>query len=133
MKIVALFPGVADGPIGGYKVLLEYLSRLACEGHHVTACYAGSIYFSRKSLRFKLSGIVRYIQRLVKGYSYRRWMPSIDRRVKERLTFSLNERHVPRKADIYIATSPYTADYLDAYSVSPESKFYFIQGREDWG
>lgn len=133
MKIVALFPGVAMGPIGGYKVLLEYLSRLADEGHDVTACYAGSIYYARKPLKQKLTGIARYAQRWLSGYSYRRWLPSLGKRLKERLTFSLNYRHVPSGADRYIATSPYTADYLEHYPVVPESKYYFIQGREDWG
>lgn len=133
MKIVALFPGPALGPIGGYKVLLEYLSRLADEGHQVTACYAGSIYYARKPLKYKLSGVVRYLQRLTGGYSYRRWLPSMSGRLRERLTFSLCYRHVPKTADRYIATSPYTADYLEHYPVPPESKYYFIQGREDWG
>lgn len=133
MKIVALFPGPALGPIGGYKVLLEYLSRLADEGHQVTACYAGSIYYARKPLKYKLSGVVRYLQRLTWGYSYRRWLPSMCGRLRERLTFSLCYRHVPKNADRYIATSPYTADYLEHYPVPPERKYYFIQDREDWG
>lgn len=36
------------------------------------------------------------------------------------------------KADIYVATSPYTAYYLNEYDDSSK-KFYFIQGYENWG
>ena len=133
MKIVALFPGVADGPVGGYKVLLEYLSQLAEEEHDVTACYAGSIYYARKTPKYKLTGALRIAQRFLKGYSYRRWLPRLSRRLKERLTLSLNYRHVPKGADRYIATSPYTADYLEHYPIDPERKYYFIQDRENWG
>ncbi|MCM1337463.1 MAG: glycosyltransferase family 4 protein [Candidatus Amulumruptor caecigallinarius] len=133
MKIVALFPGVADGPVGGYKVLLEYLSQLADEGHDVTACYAGSIYFARKTPKYKVTGILRMAQRLIQGYSCRRWLPTLSRKLKERHTLSLNYRHVPKGADRYIATSPYTADYLEKYPLEPALKYYFIQDREDWG
>lgn len=45
---------------------------------------------------------------------------------------SLNYRHVP-KSDIYVATSPYTAYYLNQYPVETARKFYLIQDREDWG
>ena len=66
---------------------------------------------------------------LIKGYGCRKWF-NLDKRVKERLTLSLNYRHVP-KSDIYICTSPYTAMYVKDYPA--ENKYYFIQGYENWG
>jgi glycosyltransferase involved in cell wall biosynthesis len=83
----------------------------------------------KKPLYFKLTNCVRYVQRLIKGYSGRRWF-DLDKRVKEHFTFSLNYRHLP-KSDIYVATSPYTAMYVKDYPT--DKKYYFIQGYENWG
>lgn len=130
-SICFIFPHKADGPTGGYKVVYEYANRLAADGYDVHIVYSGSIYWSQKPLRFKLSNIVRYCQTLLKGYSGRRWF-QLDKRVSEHLTFSMNHRHVP-KADVYVATSPYTAWYLNDYPVAEDKKFYFIQDYENWG
>lgn len=132
MHIVFLLPGPAEGPTGGYKVVMEHASRMVADGHRVTVCYAGSIFYRQKPLKFKLSGIVRYVQKYLRGFSYGKWMV-LPHGIKERLTFSLNYCHVPRNADRYVATSPYTAWYLDRYPVDADRKFYFIQDREDWG
>ena len=78
-----------------------------------------------------LGTVNRYLETLLKGYSSRKWFP-LDKRIREVFPLSMNYRHMP-KADIYIATSPYTAWYLDKYPIRKDGKFYFIQGREDWG
>ena len=129
--ITFIFPHAASGPTGGYKVVYEYANRLVNDGFEVHIVYSGSIYWSQKPLRFKLTNVIRYLQTFVRGYSARRWFP-LDKRVKEHLTFSMNYRHVP-KTGIYVATSPYTAAYLNDYPVDAANKFYFIQDREDWG
>lgn len=130
-SICFIFPHPVPGPTGGYKVVYEYANRFVDDGYEVHIVYSGSIYWMRKSLRFKLTNCVRYLQTAIKGYSGRRWF-ALDSRVKEHLTFSMNYRHMP-KTDVYIATSPYTAEYLDMYPIDAERKFYFIQGKEDWG
>lgn len=127
--ITFIFPHPVDGPTGGYKVVYEYANRLAADEHKVNIVYSGSLFWSKKSLYFKLTNCFRYIQMLFKGYSSRKWF-DIDKRVKERLTLSLNYRHVP-KSDIYVCTSPYTAMYVKDYPT--ENKYYFIQGYENWG
>lgn len=131
MTITFLFPHPTAGPTGGYKVVYEYANRLVADGYRVNIVYSGSIYWSRKSFYHKLTNCVRYVQQLFKGYSCRGWFP-LDKRVKEHFSLSLNYRHVP-KSDIYVATSPYTAFYLNRYPVKTNRKFYLIQGREDWG
>lgn len=132
MKSISfIFPHPAVGPTGGYKVVYEYANRLVADGYDVHLVYSGSIYWMQKSLRFKVSNVFRNLQTLVKGYSGRRWF-DLDKRVKEHLTFSMNYRHVP-KCDVYVATSPYTADYLSSYPIDVNRRFYFIQGKEDWG
>lgn len=127
--ITFIFPHPADGPAGGYKVVYEYANRLVADGYRVNIVYSGSLFWMKKSLYFKLTNCVRYVQRLIKGYSGRRWF-DLDKRVKEHFTFSLNYRHLP-KSDIYVATSPYTAMYVKDYPT--DKKFYFIQDYENWG
>ena len=128
MIITFLFPNIGSHPIGGLKVVCEYANRLASDGYNVHIAYAGSIFWNKKTSFYKLTGIVRYIQNWCKGYSCRSWF-ALDKRVKEHWCWSLNERHVPH-SDIYICTSPYTAMYLNDYTIG--KKIYFIQGYERW-
>lgn len=130
MIIAFLFPHPTSGPTGGYKVVGEYANRLAADGHQVHLVYSGSIYWRRKSAWHKFTCCVRWVQRCIKGYSCRGWMP-LHPSVKEHFTFSLCQCHVP-KADIYVATSPYTAWYLNRYHGTAR-RYYFIQDYEDWG
>ena len=129
-RVVFLFPHPTAGPTGGYKVVYEYANRLVTDGYDIHIVYSGSIYWNRKSLFHKMTCCIRYIQKQLQGYSCRSWF-TLDERIDEHFTFSLNQRHVP-KADIYVATSPYTAYYLNEYDHSSK-KFYFIQGYENWG
>lgn len=132
MRIISfIFPSPGVTPTGGYKVVYEYANRLVADGYKVNIVYAGSIFWSQKTLYYKITNCVRYIQRWIKGYSCRKWF-ALDKRVKEVFTFSLNYRHVPH-SDIYIATSPYTAMYVKNYPVSSRNKYYFIQDYENWG
>ncbi len=131
MTICFVLPHPADGPTGGYKVVYEYANRFATDGINVHIVYSGSIFWAKKPLRFKLSNCVRYAQQILRGYSGRKWFP-LNRHVREHLTLSMNYRHVP-KADVYVATSPYTAWYINEYPIESKRKFYLIQGKEDWG
>ena len=127
--ITFIFPHPVDGPTGGYKVVYEYANRLVTDGYRVNIVYSGSLFWMKKSLYFKLTNCVRYVERLIKGYSGRRWF-DLDKRVKEHFSFSLNYQHLP-KSDIYVATSPYTAMYVKDYPT--DRKYYFIQDYENWG
>ena len=132
MKSISfLFPVNGKNLSGGLKVVCEYANRFAAAGYDVHIVYAGSIFYAKKTIRFKLSGIVRYLQTLFGGYSCKEWFP-LDDRVKEHWAFSLNQRHVPQ-TDVYVATAPYTAMYLNEYDIDESRKFYFIQGYENWG
>lgn len=129
MSITFLFPNSGKQLSGGLKVVSEYANRLAADGYEVHIAYAGSIFWSKKTWFYKMTGIVRYLQTWCKGYSCRSWF-ALDKRVKEHWCWSLNERHVP-ESDIYICTSPYTAIYLKDYTGG--KKFYLIQDYENWG
>lgn len=130
MRIVFLLPHPVAGATGGYKVVLEYANRLVAIGHQVDVVYSGSLFWRQKTWFYKLTNVARYVQHLWRGYGCGRWT-KVDPRVKERLTLSLNQRHVP-KADAYICTSPYTAMYLNAYDTTAR-RYYLIQGYERWG
>ena len=130
-SIAFLLPASTKLPAGGYKVIFDYANRLADRGFDVHIVYAGSLFWSRKSLRFKLSGILRYIISFLSGFSSKRWY-CLSPSVKEHLTFSLNYRHIP-KTDLYVCSTPFTAMYLKEYPVEERCKFYFIQGYENWG
>ena len=132
MKTISfLFPAPALRPAGGYMMALEYANRLIKEGYRVNIIYAGSIFWSKKKLFYKGTSIIRYFQKLLKGYSSRKWFP-LDIRIKEFLSLSLSQRHVP-KSDIYICSTPITAQYLNDFNFPASKKFYFIQGYENWG
>jgi len=131
MQVCFILPHPAKGPTGGYKVVYEYANRLVNDGVDVDVVYSGSIFWQQKPLRFKISNCIRYIQQRINGFSCRGWF-NLDRRVKEHLTLSMNQRHMP-EADVYIATSPYTAFYLNEYTIANKRKFYLIQGFENWG
>lgn len=131
MRVCFVFPHPVSGPTGGYKVIYEYANRLVADGIDTVITYSGSIFWKQKPLVFKLSNCFRFLQSKIRGYSGRKWF-SLDKRVEEYLSFSMNYRHIP-KADVYIATSPYTAWYINDYPISPARKFYFIQGYENWG
>lgn len=132
MKILFLFPHPADGPTGGYKVVYEYANALVTDGFDVEIAYAGSIYWRRKSLKHKLTALVRYAQRRVRGFSGRRWFRSLDKRVRESLPPALVKPWLRSDVDVIVATSPYTAWYLHRFRTKAH-KYYFIQDREDWG
>ena len=130
-SITFLYPCEGSNLSGGLKVACEYANRLAEDGFEVHVAYAGSIFYSKKSLFHKLTGIYRYFEHWIKGYSCTKWF-NLNKKVKEHWCLSLNKRHVPQ-TDIYVCTSPYTAMYLDKYEIDNSRKFYFIQAYENWG
>lgn len=129
ISISFIFPGHAHIPCGGNKVINEYANCLVKDGFNVNLVYAGSLFWRKKSLYYKLTNCFRYIERIIKGYTCRNWF-NLDSKVKEYYVFSLNYRFVP-KSDIYICTSPYTSMYVKDYPT--DKKWYFIQGYENWG
>lgn len=130
-SITFIFPSPGVKPTGGYKVAYEYANRLVRDGYKVNIVYAGSIFWTKKPLYFKITNCVRYLQSIINGYSCRSWF-DLDKRVKEHLTLSLNYRHLPH-SDIYVASSPYTAMYVKDYPIDYSRKFYLIQDYENWG
>ena len=131
MTITFLLPSPAKLPAGGYKIILEYANLLVLDGFKVNIVDAGSLFFNKKSAWHKFTGSMRYFQKQLQGFSSKQWF-NLHSKVKEVLSLSLNFRHVP-KSDIYVASTPITAMYLNDYPIPSKQKFYFIQGYENWG
>ena len=134
-KIVFLLPAGSLRPIGGYKVVFEYVNRLEADGCNVNIIYPSYCFkfnqnhvvvFLRQCkalLRFFYWGIKR-------KYSSRSWF-SLDSRVKECWVWSLASR-LP-EADAYVATAVQTSVYLQRHREIPDrKKYYLIQHFEDW-
>lgn len=130
-SVTFILPSSGDKPTGGYKVAYEYANRLVGDGYKVNIVYAGSIFWKKKTIYFKITNCVRFFQSIINGYSCCRWF-KLDKRVKEHLALSMNYCHLP-KSDIYIASSPYTAMYVNDYPIDCSRKFYMIQDYENWG
>lgn len=129
-SISFLLPAPGNTPQGGYKVVYEYANRFAADGWDVGIMYAANIKFKGYSLKRKLRAIARYLKFILKGWSGRSWFP-IDKRVKEKLVFTLDYTHALR-SDVYVATAVQTAIILKDYPVDNRRKIYLIQGYEDW-
>lgn len=130
-SIVILLPGRGGaGPQGGYKVAYEYANRLVADGYDVTVVYPAISMLAKTNLKTRLKAIPKALYNLPRSVSCRSWF-NLDPRVKEKLTFTLRERFVPR-SDFYIATSISTAIYLHRYNISSDRKLYLIQGFENW-
>ncbi len=132
MKHVVFLVSVAfKKPGGGAKVILEYANRLSRDGVKVTMMYSSSLFFKEASMALKIRMILRYWYNLITGrYTCGSWFRKEDA-VDEKWVWSLEQSYAPC-ADCYIATSVETASFLDAYNISADRKFYFIQGFEDW-
>ena len=133
-KVTFLLPGIANRPIGGYKVVYEYANRLVEDGFDVDIVYPAYLYVKQKSW---IVGFVKVIKAclkflyctITKMHSCKGWF-ELDKRVKECLRPALNEVWCP-KSDVIFATSVRTAFYLNEYKRT-SSKFYLIQAYEAW-
>ena len=133
-KILFLLPGIANHPIGGYKVVYEYSNRLAEIGYDVKIAYPAYMNVEQDGVikRFLrvLKAILRYLYCVItKKHSCCKWF-DLDERVKECMVYTLNEKHCPI-SDVYVATSVKTAYYLNTYK-NKSPKLYLIQGYENW-
>lgn len=130
--ITYLMFAAGDCPGGGTKIILEHANYLVSIGNKVNIIYPAAINKKwDKSILYQLDKWrIYYKRKYIIGYSARSWFP-LDERVQEYFVYSLDYKNIP-SSDIYIATEARTAPYLNEYPVPIESKYYFIQGYEDW-
>ena len=128
-KIVFLMPHDGIVSSGGYKVVYEYANRLAKDGFSVSIVYPNTKRSHSVTLKSKLRDFARYVVRYInKGYQSR-WF-SLDKRIRLKWVWSL-DNYSPEVGSSVFATAIETAFSLNKYS-DDISKFYFIQGYENW-
>ena len=128
MRIQFILP--MAGLTGGVKVVFQYANFLHKQGHTVTILYPGKL-FPDNGIRWRAEAIIRhgkYSLQALAGISEANWFP-LD--VPIIRTPSLEKRYIP-DADITIATSNETADWVAKLPPRCGDLFYFIQAYEDW-
>jgi glycosyltransferase involved in cell wall biosynthesis len=130
MKITFILTGSGHRPIGGFKVVYEYASRLTRLGHMVTVVHPASVIRAESTLD-RAKKALRYVQRTVdRSFLPRRWF-AVDHDVRLIWARDLNEKHVP-DGDIVVATGACTAEWVNEYPASKGRKFYLLQHYESW-
>lgn len=129
-RINFVLPGSGHDPVGGMKILYEYANRLTDQGYSVNVIHS-PIY--RKDFTFweRLKKYVRYIHRKLNN-SYRpdSWF-KINNSVNLLWVPTLNQKYIP-DADLVVASSWETAEFVSEYDQSKGDKYYFIQHFETW-
>lgn len=127
MKINFFLPQVYRGIAGGYKVVYQYSNYLASKGHDVYIYYDLNDGNNSKHIPKFIARIIRKISFI----GYPRWY-KLDQSIKQSAVKNFNKEYI-RNADISIATAPGTAYSVSKLPESKGTKFYFIQGYENWG
>lgn len=134
MTIKFLVTGVAWKPLGGLKMIYEYASRLANDGHDVHIYYGICSLIGNNGIKARLKAIGKYayFRMGISDWKCSSWY-KLSSSVKEHLVWKLSPGMVGT-ADRYIATTLGSAYWLAQY---PETKgvkkLYFIQDFESWG
>lgn len=133
-SICILLPKDFGEPIGGYKVVYEYVNRFSDDGYSVTIEYVNNFLLPAYSFMYKCRLIHGYIHNLLFGKKHEsvgKWFELRPAICKKTVGF-LNKFNLSR-SDIYISTAVETAYTLNRIRTRRGSKrFYFIQGYEDW-
>lgn len=130
-NICFFFPGIARGPIGGYKVVYEYANRLVNAGWNVTLYYPCVMSFRGLSFKQKVKCLLKFpIVKILKIYK-QKWF-KLNPLITEVYNWNPQKKHFQSFSHI-VATYIDTAFLLDEFSLYKNCKcFYFIQGFESW-
>lgn len=130
LTITFVLPRTGEWPSGGLRVVYQYATHLAQNGHIVTVVHPGRLAIERR-LVDSAKNFLRYaIYNLSGRFRPNRWM-TVHPRVALVCVPSLAEKHIP-EADVVIATAWQTAEYVTCYSQVKGMKFYLIQHLETW-
>lgn len=122
MKINIMAPSTSTVMGGGIRVIFRHANYLVNRGHDVVLYVPMLFYIGRKFiLRTSLANTFKRGTKI-------RWT---EAHFQVRLAWKFTDRYV-RDADIVMATTWYTAPFVDALSPQKGKKVYFIQGYEIW-
>lgn len=129
-KINFLLPGSGWYPVGGVRVVYQYANGLSRLGYNVTVTH-GAVYRKYASPLWKLRKFINYLWRSLSGrYKPTSWL-EVHPKVKIKWVPSLNYRFIP-DADIIIATSWETTQWLKDFTPQKGKGIYLIQHWETW-
>lgn len=127
--VIFLYPAVKDVPIGGLKVVFDYANKLVEENYKVTIVYAS--YF--KNISSTIKSFFKSVLKYLYLFLFRKkcsWY-KLDDRINELFVWEYSNKNIP-DGDIYLATAVTTVEYMMKYVPKNKSKFYFIQGYENF-
>lgn len=129
MKINIILPCSGQNPVGGFKVVYEYANALVQRGYDVAVVHPmildGADIHAYERLRVKAH---YYRQRFTHEYRPDTWF-RLHQKVKALWVPFLDQKFIP-DADVVIATSWQTAEWVSTYTADRGRKYYFIQDYE---
>jgi glycosyltransferase involved in cell wall biosynthesis len=131
MTINILMPGSAKYPVGGFKVIFEYVNGMSRKGHKINVIIPLNIDTGERKFPDRLKRKLVFLkEKIMKGYSPDTWF-KFNSQANVLWVESLDEKNIP-DGDILIATSWHTARKGNYYSIQKGRKIYFIQSLETW-
>jgi glycosyltransferase involved in cell wall biosynthesis len=131
-SITFILNGYGPNPIGGFKIIYEYASRLSQRGWKVNVVHPWNLKKDvTSSILKRIENRLRFIRHKILGlYLPRKWF-KIGKKVRMMCVPDLSENNIPN-ADYIVACPVESASYVNEYSRKKGRKFYFIQHFEDW-
>lgn len=130
MRICFILPGITNKPIGGFKIVYEYASRLASnfDDLEITICFLDLTYAMKQHSQIPF--LLRYPMHKYHCAKWPTWF-QLPSTVKKKLILKIDDKSIP-DGDWIFATSAPTATAVAALSPTKGKKGYFIQGYETW-
>lgn len=130
LRFTFVLPQLRRKPIGGYRIVYEYASRLSMRGHHVTLVHPmippGGGALSRMLKRSEWKERIAH-HRSGTSIPWFSFPSTVDNRIVRRLT-----PEIFPDGDVLCATSWRTAQCVAAAKSSMGQKLYMIQHYETW-
>ncbi len=131
MRISFILPFSGHQPVGGFKVVYEYANGLVRRGHDVSIFHSPARKLGGISPKCLVRQSLVYAGKalgMTGGYRPDKWF-RVDPRIRLEWKPSLDSRWV-LPADVVIATSWETAEWVAGYPKDRGRKFYLIQHQE---
>ncbi len=128
LRITFVLPFFSERPIGGFKVVYDYATRLAARGHQVVVAHPQHLERQRpllRTLRAKLSRSQDLSRNLA-----RFWYPDCDSFTMAFVP-SPSPKYLP-DADVAVATGWRTAPWVADWPARKGRGYYLIQHYETW-
>lgn len=131
MRITFVLPGRSmRRPVGGHKVVYEYANGLVNRGHQVNVIHPLFRSQERPPFMNKSKIYCKYALSSLLGIPKVRWF-KISPKVNMITVLTPEEKYIPL-ADVIIATSWQTAEWVNQYNPDKGEKYYLVQGYETW-